>query len=248
MGVLRGELRNKWAALGYSRDMGSAAVVPPPPEQFLRVYHICGAEHAISDVSFSRLKVARIGDLNDPFELMALNFREKRTRETVRTWKGNYGAENGLLCFSSDWTNPVLWTHYGERHHGVCLGFNLLREYAEPVSYEAERLSDVLDHRGAAQLTLELQRQLLRTKFKHWQYEREVRRFVPLKDVVVEGGLHFYEFNETLVLAEIILGVSCSLDARAVRALAANSHRDVNVIRARLMHKGFNIVPDESSW
>jgi len=70
-------LRQEWVRAGYSRNMGSAAVVSPPPESFLRVYHITSAEFGISNIGLSRMKVARFLDLNDPFELMAMNFREQ---------------------------------------------------------------------------------------------------------------------------------------------------------------------------
>ena len=46
-------------------------------------------------------------------QVMAVNFREAKTRQVIRAWREKYDKDNGLLCFSSDWTNPVLWSHYG---------------------------------------------------------------------------------------------------------------------------------------
>jgi hypothetical protein len=63
-------LRQQWIDKGYSRNMGSAAVVPPPPQGFRRLYHLTSAEYAISAIVFGRLKLARFAQLNDPFELL----------------------------------------------------------------------------------------------------------------------------------------------------------------------------------
>ena len=115
-------LRQEWVTAGYHRNMGSAAVVPPPPEAFLRVYHITSAEFAISNIGLGRMKVARFLDLNDPLELMALNFREPQMRHIIRDFKDAYDSYTGLLCFNADWTNPVLWSHYCAKHRGICLG------------------------------------------------------------------------------------------------------------------------------
>ncbi len=75
-------LRAEWKKAGYHTKMGSAAVVPPPPKNFIRVYHLSPAKYAISDIEHGRIKVARFSDLNDPFELMALNLRERRLRRS----------------------------------------------------------------------------------------------------------------------------------------------------------------------
>jgi hypothetical protein len=108
---MRKEFREQWVQAGYDRRTGSAEVVPPPSAEFLRVYHLTSAEYAISDLSLSRLKVARFGELNDPFELLATNLNDRRTRAAARQFKDNYNAAKGILCFSENWINPVLWSH-----------------------------------------------------------------------------------------------------------------------------------------
>ena len=107
------EYRELWEKAGCPRHMGSAAVVRPPPPEYLRVYYLTSSEHAISDIAFGRLKVARFSDLNDPFELLSLSFRDSPVRQRVRDFKEVYNEKIGLLCFSQNWTNPVLWEPLG---------------------------------------------------------------------------------------------------------------------------------------
>jgi hypothetical protein len=118
-----------------------------------------------------------------------------------------YDSHTGLLCFSADWTNPVLWSHYAAKHRGICLGFDLKRNRAELVRYEDERiLAQLGDPPNPVNLDPALQRLLLCTKFRHWQYESEHRVFVPLKNTLADGPLHFVPFDPELQLREVILG------------------------------------------
>jgi hypothetical protein len=201
---------------------------------------------ALSDIALRRLKIARFGDLNDPFELLAVNCRRGSFQAAVREHNRHLNDSTGVLSFSRNWTNPVLWSHYAEKHTGVCLGFNLRRGMAEPVSYADERLRAKLGNGKTTPVISEsLQKELLRTKFSHWKYEEEVRVIVPLNDAVKEGALHFYRFGADLELIEVILGERCSLDLDEVRAMLARMHKGATAFRTRLAVKWFAIVPNE---
>jgi hypothetical protein len=36
-----------------------------------------------------------------------------------------------LLCFSADWSHPLIWAHYSDKHRGLCLGFEIPSEVAK---------------------------------------------------------------------------------------------------------------------
>jgi DUF2971 family protein len=238
--------RAEWVKGGYGSVMGSAEVVLPPPPEFIRVYHLLPLKHAESDIVLRRLKVARFADLNDPFELLALSFKELAVERIVREFKIKCDEHTGLLCFSADWTNPVLWSHYADNHRGVCLGFDLGRSRAEAVRYEDERiLAQLGDPPNPLNLDENLQRLLLRTKFRHWEYESEYRVFVPLKDAISDGGSYFVPFGPDLQLREVVLGPLCKRSLDDLRALTHASYPDASVIKGRLASKFFKVVPDE---
>ncbi len=240
--------RTKWAEAGYRSTCGSAAVVLPPPKKFLRVYHLTTTDHAISNIGLSRIKLARFSDLNDPFELLAVNFREREVRTVVRDFKSTYDSHTGLLCFSADWTNPVLWSHYGQKHRGICLGFDIERSLAEKVRYEDERLlAELSDNEQPHEIDKKLQKLLLCTKYRHWHYEEERRVFVKLKEAKREGSLYFYPIDEQLRLAEVILGPQCDLPIDEVRDLAKARHPNAITFKSRLAFKFFSVVPMEST-
>lgn len=239
-------LRTLWESGGYRATFGSAAVVPPPSQEFIRVYHLTSAEFAISNIALGRLKVARFTDLNDPFELISVNLRERRTRKIIRDFKDYYNQSTGLLCFSADWTNPVLWSHYATKHFGICLGFDVLRTNVTKVKYEDERiLQDIGENGDPTQIGKSLQTLLISTKFKHWQYEEEYRMFVNLKNTIEESPLNFVEFDNKIILKEVILGPQCRLSLDAVRKLSKERYPESTIFKSRLAFKFFKVVPDE---
>jgi hypothetical protein len=194
------DYRNQWVKAGYDSRMGSAWVCPPPPRHLLRAYHFTTAKHALHDIERGRMKVARFVDLNDPFELLGVNFKKKGVRAAMKEFKTTINETTGLLCFSRNWISPVLWSHYSQKHKGICLGFDISRKRIEDVKYAKERLSPPQD--APKTLTPELKKQLLYTKSHDWQYEQEVRFVVELRDMIHDGGLHFCPFDNDLVVRE----------------------------------------------
>lgn len=241
--------RYEWVAAGYSAKGGSVCILPPPKPDVLRVYHLTAESHAISNLALGRMKVARFSDLNDPFELMALNLREGRDRSIIRNFKNSVHSETGLLCFSANWTNPVLWSHYANKHHGICLGFDLKRTMdPKYVKYEPERIKAATLQTGELNdLTPDVQQALLCTKFDHWRYEEEVRVFVRLSDMALEGNLHFFPFGPNLELKEVILGTQCSVSLESIRELVSAKYPEAITFGSRLANKAFSVVPRERS-
>lgn len=244
MPLLHNELRALWQQAGYHTKMGSAAVVPPPSSKFKRLYHFTTAEHAVSDIVFSRLKVALLNQLNDPFELLSARFMNNRDiRSVIRKHKDQLAQEFGLLCFSADWTDPVLWTHYADKHKGMCFGFDVPVGEALKVEYQEARIEiangRILDN--------DLEEQLLKTKYLSWEYEQEYRVQVRLTNADKEEALYFEKIGSRIHLAEVILGARCTSSVNEVRRIVNMQHADVVTFQSRLADGSFHIVPFEST-
>jgi hypothetical protein len=240
---IHSQYRQEWTNLGYKPDMGSAIAVRPPPREFLRVYHLTTAEFAISNIGLGRLKVARFADLNDPFELIALDVLKPDVRHKAEEFKNKCNDELGLLCFSADWTSPALWAHYAVKHTGICLGFDLKSGFGTGVNYVSERIklarNETFD---------QLRDRLLYTKFSHWSYEEEIRVIIDLKkQTIEEGPLRFHPFSPDLRLAEVILGHRCTLSVAAVRRFTQNHSAQATTFKARPAWGSYNLVPLEES-
>ena len=194
------------------------------------------------------MKVSRFSDSNDPYELMALAFDSGTIRTAISKFKAEYDQNVGLLCFSSNWASPVLWSHYGDRHRGICLGFNVHKSEAIKVRYADNRLHTQLPDFGRLNNVDDKLRELLIcTKFRDWGYEKEIRLEAPLNQAVREGSNFFWKFGDKLQLAEVVLGPLCDLSVDSVRQKVISLYPDVVTYQARFAIKSFSIVPKENT-
>lgn len=214
----------------------------------MRVYNLLPAEYAISSIALRRIKISRYGELNDPFELMAGHVADQAFRKALKQLKVQFHNEKGVICFSRSWKNPVLWSHYGDRHRGVALGFDIQDEYANVINYSAERLPpQFVDGKPDRGLDENFVGRMIHTKYQHWAYEEEVRLHVSLDEGTKEGSLFFYDFGPSLTLREVILGHECTVSITKVRELVGKSYDGVAVTKARLAFQTFSVVTDMRS-
>ena len=221
----------------------------PAPQGFIRAYYFTSADYGLSGIALRRLKIARFSDANDPFELLGVRLRDKRVRKAVKDFKKECNKTTGLLCFSQDWTKPILWSHYADKHKGICLGFDLKSELVSKVRYSPDREMVDFDKDGESLVVdNELRERLLLTKSIHWEPEDEVRIIVDLRDskkAKRDGQLYFRRFDSDMVLRRVILGPNCALDPHAVRDLVHLRHPSAIVFRSRAEYGGFRVVFNE---
>lgn len=209
----------------------------------MRLYHFLNEQYGLENIRRRRLKVARIDQLNDPFEFAGVNFKDRPLREAFRRMKREISETSGLLCFSAKWSNPVIWSHYADRHRGLCLGFDVADLSVGPVSYSGRRLAVELDSlRTPRDLSADYVRKILFTKYAHWKYENEYRGFVTLDEEDEATGLYFAEFSERLILRQVIVGAESTISRGCLSDALGEELKDVEQIKARLAFKSFSVV------
>ncbi|BDU69686.1 hypothetical protein GETHOR_17870 [Geothrix oryzae] len=200
----------------------------------MRLYHFVDKNHGLDDLRKQRLKIARIHQLNDPFEFLGVDLTEPFFRQALEKSKWDLSQSNGLLCFSHNWSNPVLWGHYADKHRGLCLGFDLPDGLPQEITYIANRMPQ------PKQVDEAFTRNLLFTKFDHWRYEEEYRVYVSLE--TDEGGLFFSEFGENLVLRQVIVGCESDTTRHELELALGDQSSKVSFIKARLDYRKFSMV------
>jgi hypothetical protein len=209
----------------------------------LRAYYFTDSEHGLAALRDRRLKVARIHELNDPFEFLGVELSDKKFRRALTETKYELSKSNGLLCFSKSWGHPMLWAHYADKHRGICLGFDVNGAKLEHVSYVNSRFPKPAKPQSGSFV-----RKLLYTKFAHWSYEDEYRLYVSLDDQ--ENGVYFVPFSDELTLRQVVVGSESNLArpdvSNALKALASS----VEQFKARPAFKSFRIVKqkDDRLW
>jgi hypothetical protein len=205
----------------------------------MRLYHFTTQKYGLLALEKRQLKIARINELNDPFEFMGWGIREAEMRGRLKDWKRQRNDELGILCFSRIWSNPLLWSHYADKHQGIAIGFDVPDgDIYNPVQYRRIRLpapsgrelvgSDVDD--------------LLLTKFSAWRYESEHRCFCRLADSIEKDGLYFEPFSKVLVLAEVIVGCRSTVTRSDLALVLRSEHAHVESFKARPAFGTFSVV------
>jgi hypothetical protein len=205
------------------------------------VYHFLPKEHALDDIRRRRLKIATFDGLNDPFELWACAQENKDIRRGLRNWKKTMSRRYGVLCFSSNWHNPLLWGHYADKHRGVVLGFEVRDELLRNVRYVKTRPT-------LSQVSEKTAQKLLFTKFYDWRYEEEFRVFTRLKDRDPETHLFFADFGDDLKLRKVIIGPLCECSKSAIDDALGPHIKKVLVIKSRLAYRKFSVVMNQRGF
>lgn len=144
------------------------------------------------------------------------------SQEIQSELRRRYGK--GIFSLAERANCPLMWSHYGAQHHGICLGYSIpatMTEQVGRVQYGASRLvlassiQAMINGDSRAREAVDIS--VLFTKARRWAYEREWR-------LIGRQGLQ----DSPLELEEVIFGLRCS-DAviHAVTRALSNRGRDV---------------------
>lgn len=205
----------------------------------MRAYHFLNEQFGLKDLVERRLKIARIMELNDPFEFLGVDLSNRDLRRVLKETKSDLAKTTGLLCFSKKWRNPLLWGHYADKHKGICLGFDVPDLHLAEVTYVNQRLA------APGAIDEPFMKQLLLTKYKHWVYEEEYRAFVPLTDEI--NGLYYVDFSEDLNLKQVIVGDQSRLTRDQISSALGDLANGVEVFKVRAAFKSFEVVHQQNA-
>ena len=146
-------------------------------------YHFLSSEDAINDLENKWIKVSLLDELNDPFELLPyLRYEEFEKRKLYHNIRREVSKNYGLLCFSKKWEEPLLWGYYADKHKGVAMGFEILKDNIFKVEYKSESKRTKFELTNNQEENEKLFLDLAKTKYIKWLYEEEYRILVKLKD------------------------------------------------------------------
>lgn len=125
-------------------------------------------------------------EFNDPFDsLVTLNFNKVGIKELFVEW----ASEKSICCFSRNFRNILMWSHYADNHRGFCIGID------NPEIEDSDIFSNVVYSQSFLEFDDEEKflkhssgrinknwRKILTHKSLDWSYEEEVRLILELGD------------------------------------------------------------------
>lgn len=213
----------------------------------MRVYYYTSQEFALSNILNERIKISLLDDLNDPFEFLGIELSDKDFRSSFQAARDEAAKGFGIISFSKDWNNPLMWGHYGDKHKGICLGFDIDDSHIKEVTYFPKRMPAEVDMRKKyGGLTEDVVVNLMCTKYIEWKYENEVRVIVPLEEKD-PSGFYFTDFKGNIDLKEIILGPRCNLETSQVAKYLCTYTSKVLVIKSRIAFTKYEVVENRAA-
>lgn len=215
----------------------------------MRVYKFLEKKWALVALRDRRLKIGRWAGLNDPFDLLpfASADADRDHRLSLAITLDEMNARAGWVCFSRMWSNPVIWAHYAEQHHGLCLGFDVPDDVCKPVRYVEEREPFPDLDALSEEEKLEATNRMLFTKYRQWEYEDEIRVSVRLDPATeTEAGLYFMDFGDSMQLTQVIVGMRSATCRKEIETVLGGTE-GVEIIRAEAAHDRFAVVPSRDA-
>jgi len=219
------------------------------------LYRYLDTTAALKTIESRAFKVGRLLDFNDPFE-WRMGIRniipkgEAIAKTCMDGFIENINSWMGIICLSDTLSDPVLWSHYADRHRGVAFEvcYNVDPERLIKMVYTNERPAIDANrlHKpdGINEYLMPILNCLLRQKSPSWSYEREYRVFLDLKSCGVSGG-HYFEKIPKNFLKRVILGFACPLEELYVRkALDEVGLSDTKVMRATMCLETYSILAE----
>lgn len=126
----------------------------------------------------------------------------------------------GIYCMSKINDSTLMWSHYADKHKGVCIGFKVPTMSGPTITVEVKYEDEItpLEHSFETSGTSV---KWMCSKSKVWEYENEVRMI----DISYNGIFPFHKSN----LCEIYFGV-------------ATPSEEIEAIKALIKQKGYPIT------
>lgn len=139
-------------------------------------------------------------DNSDDGERYEREYQYHLAQEIMRLLRLELGTK-GVLSLSEQWDDPLLWSHYGSQHQGMCIEFDTSGtklDRLRPVDYYSPRslrAHDILRWKcdGDESARLRIEHVYFYSKAPQWAYEREWR------DISDRPGVNASNFNVSAI-------------------------------------------------
>ena len=174
------------------------------------------------------------GEIESAIELLSKPENIQKTMPAADAHLRGELNKLGVCCFSEDWSNVLMWSHYAAKHSGICLRFRAKSD--TPFFGRAQRVLYELEYpvlNPLQQSTHKNWEKAVLHKAQFWDYEKEWR-------IIEHDAGHGKQLFPLHLLHSVILGMRISEPhEQLIRAWAAQMKHKPSVVK---------VVPTENSY
>jgi hypothetical protein len=219
-----------------------------------KLYRYMRDEAAIKTIEARAFRVSRLTELNDPFEWrIGIEGYAPELEEALDKQMDGFveilGQDMGIICFSKEIKDPVLWSHYTNVHRGIAFEVNVnvspdlvatLHEVdydKPPITIPLQRLPQ-MSNSELGELVMNFYKQ----KSRSWRYEQECRFVIDLKACRPDGGGFLWDKMPPTFITRAIIGFRSSIAEPYLRqALDLNGFQHTQILKAKRSLKTYDI-------
>ena len=145
-----------------------------------------------------RIKISRVSKVNDPLDFQ-LSFSEATSKDYIEGFRQKWAeidGELGIISFSTDIFNILMWSHYAKKHQGFALELELNSKQLTQVNYSLFAPELIRESKDSPNYQNAIN-SILRTKALDWAYEKEWRLLIN------------YSTNKNIQEGEITITIIC---------------------------------------
>jgi len=223
------------------------------------LYRYLDAAAALKTIEFRSFRISKIKELNDPFERrLGFNGYAPEREAELTAWSEavleRQNKKYGVICYSATSKDPILWSHYADKHSGVAFEIRRRKdEMLKEIKYLPTRSTIDINEYNRLRNSSDKLREYLKPiaasltekKSPSWQYEQEYRDTFSLKNPSLfdlrEGYFHI-KIPENFLM-RVILGWRCRLEEKDVESkLKQVGLNSTKVVRAKLSQGTYEVV------
>lgn len=198
-----------------------------------------------------RIKISRIAQLNDPFDFQ-VSFDSTTPEGYVSGFRNKFKQIDnnlGIVCFSVDATNVLMWSHYANKHQGLVLGLDVDDNALTQVDYlpiAPRVIPNGGSCKGCSHRFAGLMNAVMRTKAVDWAYEKEWRLILDYsnRENIQEekDGTRYYLLPPNSI-REIFIGLRSKIKSKDVFSCLHRRGLDkVSVYEMKQAFDGYSLV------
>lgn len=199
------------------------------------------------------IKFTSPAEFNDPFDCCPTHLSElpeenafpHAVGESInQTMQSAISKIHGIVCFTPYPNKMLMWSHYGDQHRGICVGFDteLLVENS-PTNSEGNRLFETIQKVEYIEKRPEHgEEAIFFLKAKEWKYEEEYRIISSMKKGFPKWGPGIWNIHKSSV-KEIIIGARVPIThRRKIYEMVKACRPDIQIKVSVLHMKEFKLV------